>query len=130
MYIEKKQDIDGEIKNEEIIEDAFERIGLQNVAGYQLKSARRSLNILFQEWGNRGLHYWEVANNNITLVLIEPGVTPPGTPFVISDQGSTEGNLLVGETAEYKAVYVIDQEDVEVQEVDLLIEDIEKLLKE
>ena len=52
-------------------------------------------------------------NNNITLVLIEPGVTPPGTPFVISDQGSTEGNLLVGETAEYKAVYVIDQEDVD-----------------
>jgi uncharacterized repeat protein (TIGR01451 family) len=52
-------------------------------------------------------------NNNITLVLIEPGVTPPGTPFVISDQGSTEGNLLVGETAEYKAVYVIDQDDVD-----------------
>ena len=53
---------------EEIIEDAFERIGLNSVAGYQLKSARRSLNILFQEWANRGLHYWEVANNNITLV--------------------------------------------------------------
>ena len=40
---------------DEIIEDAFERIGLRNVAGYQLKSARRSLNILFQEWGNRGI---------------------------------------------------------------------------
>ena len=52
-------------------------------------------------------------NNNISLVLIEPGVTPPGTPFVISDQGSTEGNLLVGETAQYKAVYVIDQDDVD-----------------
>ena len=44
---------------DEIVEDAFERIGLQNVAGYQLKSARRSLNILFQEWGNRGIHYWD-----------------------------------------------------------------------
>ena len=43
---------------EEIIEDAFERIGLNCVAGYQLKSARRSLNILFQEWCNRGIHYW------------------------------------------------------------------------
>ena len=41
---------------------------MQGVSGYQLKSARRSLNIMFQEWGNRGLHYWEVANNNITLV--------------------------------------------------------------
>jgi hypothetical protein len=52
----------------DIVEEAYERIGIQGVSGYQLKSARRSLNILFQEWANRGLHYWEVANNNITLV--------------------------------------------------------------
>jgi len=52
----------------DIVEESFERIGIQGVSGYQLKSARRSLNILFQEWANRGLHYWEVANNNITLV--------------------------------------------------------------
>ena len=53
---------------EEIVEESYERIGLQNVSGYQLKTAKRSLNILFSEWGNRGLHYWEIANNNITLV--------------------------------------------------------------
>ena len=53
---------------EEIIEDAFERIGLNSVAGYQLKSARRSLNILFQEWGNRGIHYWEIAETNIDMI--------------------------------------------------------------
>jgi len=53
---------------DEIIEDAFERIGLNSVAGYQLKSARRSLNILFQEWGNRGLHYWEVGELDLDLV--------------------------------------------------------------
>ena len=53
---------------DEIVEDAFERIGLQNVAGYQLKSARRSLNILFQEWGNRGIHYWEIAETNIDMI--------------------------------------------------------------
>ena len=41
---------------DEIIEEAYERIDLQGVSGYQLKTARRSLNILFQEWGNRGLH--------------------------------------------------------------------------
>ena len=52
----------------DIVEEAYERIGIQGVSGYQLKGARRSLNILFQEWANRGLHYWEVANNNITLV--------------------------------------------------------------
>ena len=53
---------------DEIIEDAFERIGMQGVAGNQLRSARRSLNILFQEWGNRGIHYWEIANTNLDLV--------------------------------------------------------------
>jgi len=53
---------------DEIIEDAYERIGLQGVSGYQLKTAKRSLNILFSEWGNRELHYWEVANQNVPLV--------------------------------------------------------------
>ena len=53
---------------DEVIEDAYERIGLQATSGYQLKTAKRSLNILFQEWGNRGLHYWEVANSSFTLV--------------------------------------------------------------
>ena len=53
---------------DEIIEEAYERIGMQGVSGNQLKMARRSLNIMFQEWANRGLHYWEVADNNITLV--------------------------------------------------------------
>ena len=53
---------------DEIIEDAFERIGLQAVSGNQLRSARRSLNILFQEWGNRGIHYWEIEDTNLDLV--------------------------------------------------------------
>ena len=52
---------------EEIIEDAFERCGGQGRSGYDLKSARRSLNILLSEWGNRGLHFWEVANVNMAL---------------------------------------------------------------
>ena len=53
---------------DEIIEDAYERIGLQGTSGYQLKTAKRSLNILFSEWGNRGLQFWEVKNQNIALV--------------------------------------------------------------
>jgi len=52
---------------DEIIEEAYERIGLQSVSGYQLKTARRSLNVMIQERGNRGLHYWEVGDTNIVL---------------------------------------------------------------
>ena len=53
---------------DDIIAEAYERIGSQVTSGYQLKSARRSLNILFQEWGNRGLHYWEIGDTNINLI--------------------------------------------------------------
>ena len=53
---------------EEIIEEAYERLGIQVSSGYQLKTARRSLNILFQEWGNRGVHYWEVDETDIDLI--------------------------------------------------------------
>ena len=53
---------------DEIIAEAYERIGSQVTSGYQLKTARRSLNIMFQEWGNRGLHYWEVGEADINLV--------------------------------------------------------------
>ena len=54
---------------DEIIEEAFERTGMRgNRTGYQLKSARRSLNIMFQEWGNRGVHLWKVKLAKIPLV--------------------------------------------------------------
>tara|TARA_Y100001938_G_scaffold143717_1_gene216979 strand:- start:1895 stop:2674 length:780 start_codon:yes stop_codon:yes gene_type:complete len=53
---------------DEIVEESFERLGIHNVTGYQLKSSRRSLNILLQEWGNRGIHYWEIRDTNIDLV--------------------------------------------------------------
>ena len=53
---------------DDVVEEAYERLGYQNVTGYHLKSARKSLNILLQEWGNRGLHYWEVDETNVDLV--------------------------------------------------------------
>ena len=53
---------------DDLISEAYERIGSQVTSGYQLKTARRSLNIMFQEWGNRGLHYWEIAESNIDLI--------------------------------------------------------------
>ena len=46
---------------DDVIEEAFERTGVRGTrTGYQLRSARRSLNIMFQEWGNRGVHLWKV----------------------------------------------------------------------
>ena len=53
---------------DEIIEEAFERLGIQDVTGYHLKTSRRSLNIMLQEWGNRGIHYWEIGELDLDLV--------------------------------------------------------------
>ena len=56
---------DKDFSIDEIVEESFERLGIQQVTGYQLKTSRRSLNIMLQEWGNRGIHYWEIANTNL-----------------------------------------------------------------
>ena len=53
---------------DDIITEAYERIGRFDYSGNDIKTARRSLNIMFQEWANRGLHYWQVKNNSITLI--------------------------------------------------------------
>ena len=53
---------------DEIIEESYSRLGVVDNSGFDLKSARRSLNIMFSEWGNRGLHYWEIAANSVTLI--------------------------------------------------------------
>jgi hypothetical protein len=54
---------------EEIISESFERVGMdaQNMTGYQALAARRSLNLLFSEFANRGINYWAVQNNTLAL---------------------------------------------------------------
>ena len=86
---------------DEIIEEAYERIGIQPVSGNQLRIARRSLNIMFQEWGNRGLHYWEVANNSITLVNGQATYTM----FRSTSDGTSDATAVYGVDDVLEAVY-------------------------
>ena len=51
----------------EIIEEAYERCGLEVRTGYDAKTARRSLNLMFAEWANRGLNLWTVEQEVLTL---------------------------------------------------------------
>ena len=53
---------------EEIIAESFERCGLSVRSGYDLKTSRRSLNLLFAEWANRGLNLWTIEQRTKTLV--------------------------------------------------------------
>jgi hypothetical protein len=55
---------------DELIQEAYERIGIDGSrSGYNLKSARRSLNLLLSEWDNRGVHLWKVQKATVPLVL-------------------------------------------------------------
>jgi|TARA_R110000765_G_scaffold77271_1_gene151813 hypothetical protein len=51
----------------EIIEEAYERCGLEVRTGYDARTARRSLNLMFADWANRGINMWTVAQATITL---------------------------------------------------------------
>jgi hypothetical protein len=52
----------------EVIEEAYERCGLEVRTGYDAKTARRSLNLMFADWANRGLNLWTVAQGTTDLV--------------------------------------------------------------
>jgi len=52
----------------EYVEEAFERCGAELRTGYDLKTARRSMNLLFADWANRGINLWTVEQGTIPLV--------------------------------------------------------------
>lgn len=52
----------------ELVEEAFERTGNEMRTGYDLRTARRSLNLLFADWANRGLNMWTYEQGSIPLV--------------------------------------------------------------
>jgi hypothetical protein len=87
----------------EIVEEAFERAGSELRTGYDLRTARRSLNLLFTEWANRGINMWTIEEGQIALT---PGVgaydLPSGTVDLIEHvvrtnnaQAATQADLAV-----------------------------------
>jgi hypothetical protein len=52
----------------ELVEEAFERAGRELRTGYDLRTARRSLNIMFADWANRGINMWTIEQGQIDLV--------------------------------------------------------------
>jgi len=52
----------------ELVEEAFERAGSELRSGYDLRTARRSLNIMFADWANRGINLWTIEPGTIELV--------------------------------------------------------------
>ena len=88
---------------EEIIAESFERVGMdaQNMTGYQAVAARRSLNLLFSEFANRGINYWAVQNNTLSLTQGTSTYTLPAGTIDLIDvviretTGSTTTDTIV-----------------------------------
>ena len=61
----------------EVVEEAFERCGSELRTGYDLRTARRSLNLLFADWANRGINMWTFEQRVITLATGQPTYALP-----------------------------------------------------
>ena len=52
----------------ELVEEAFERAGSELRSGYDLRTARRSLNLMFTDWANRGINMWTIEQGEVPMV--------------------------------------------------------------
>ncbi len=105
---------DFELDVADIIEEAYERCGIEVRTGYDAKTARRSLNLMFADWANRGLNLWTVKQGTITLTkgtaqqtltsdvvdLLEVVLRRDGTDFEIQKISRGEYLTLPAKTTE------------------------------
>lgn len=62
---------------DDLVEEAYERLGMRMTSGNQLKTARRSLNLLFLDWANRGLNLWTIEQAVLPIVQGDNDVALP-----------------------------------------------------
>ncbi len=121
----------------EAIEEAFERAGLESRTGYDMRSARRSINLMMTEWANRGFNLWTVEERTKLLTynvgtytlgedivdLVEHMIQlPTGAPYTrynltrvsVSTQASRTNPSVTGRPTE---IYVDRQRDAPIAHV-------------
>ena len=82
----------------ELVEEAFERAGSELRTGYDLKTARRSLNLLFADWANRGVNMWTFEQGTITLTQgLNTYAVPTDTVDLLDHVIRTNANILANQ---------------------------------
>ena len=82
----------------ELVEEAFERAGSEMRTGYDLKTARRSLNLLFADWANRGVNMWTFEQGTITLTQgLNTYAVPTDTVDLLDHVIRTNANILANQ---------------------------------
>lgn len=69
----------------ETIEEAFERCGAEARSGYDYRTARRSMNLMFVDWANRGVNLWTIDSGTIPLVVGTATYTLPANTVDVLD---------------------------------------------
>jgi hypothetical protein len=91
--------VDFNLDMAEITEEAFERCGLELRTGYDAKTARRSLNLLFADWANRGLNLWTIDQITQTVAQLSTSSAVATYPLgIITLTVGASGSFSVGET--------------------------------
>ena len=91
--------VDFNLDMSEVTEEAFERCGLELRTGYDSKTARRSLNLLFADWANRGLNLWTVEQVSQTMAQLSTSSAIATYPIgAITATVGASGSFSVGET--------------------------------
>ena len=98
---------------DDVIEEAYERCGIRNTKGYDLKSSRRSLNLLFSEWGNRGIHLWKVELKSQSLTAGQATYTTPSNcsdvlEAYVSSTGAADTTLATDLTTGATSIVLTD----------------------
>lgn len=96
----------------ELIEESFERIGYEGVTGYDVRTARRSLNLLGLEWANRQVNLWTIESQAVILLPLQATYTLPADTIDLLDviirttTGGTNSDLAIGRLSigDYSAI--------------------------
>ena len=76
----------------DLVEEAFERAGLELRTGYDIRTARRSLNLLTIEWANRGINLWTIEQGQIPMVTGQASYPFPNDTIDLLDQVIRQNN--------------------------------------
>ena len=76
----------------DLVEEAFERAGLELRTGYDMRTARRSLNLLTIEWANRGINLWTIEQGQIPMVTGQASYPFPNDTIDLLDQVIRQNN--------------------------------------
>ena len=99
---------DFDLSIDRLIERAYARCNTQVRTGYELSAARDNLNLLFSEWGNRGIHLWKVKNHTQSLTAGTTEYTAPADASDVlevvfrSSDGLTDTSMTKISRSEYK----------------------------